>query len=158
MLRARMTERGSQARLSEQSGIPSPVLGRWRDGVGRPTDTNLKKLAPALGVPYEDLAKMCGYMNGRANPVSSEMDAHLARYGAVLSRYPRTIWLAVIEANEAMAAALAQIVPPVSDSQTGGVIDQNDEKTRDDHDSDGGLTVLYPGLSVSPRRAVLAGV
>jgi len=70
LLQERMAMRGAQARLAETSGIPSPVLGRWRDGIGRPTDTNLKKLAPALGMPYEDLAKMCGYLDGE--PVGVE--------------------------------------------------------------------------------------
>ena len=55
-------ERGALARLAEQSGISSNVLGRWRDGVGRPSPANLEKLAPALGVPYESLLRMCGYL------------------------------------------------------------------------------------------------
>ncbi len=64
LLRARLAHRGDMARLSESSGIASHVIGRWRDGVGRPTDTNLRKLAPALGVPYAELARMCGYVSG----------------------------------------------------------------------------------------------
>lgn len=64
LLRTRLAGRGDLARLSETSGIASHVLGRWRDGIGRPTDINLRRLAPALGVPYEELARMCGYLPG----------------------------------------------------------------------------------------------
>jgi transcriptional regulator with XRE-family HTH domain len=78
LLKALTAERGGLARLSERSGIPSPVLGRWRDGIGRPTDTNLKKLAPALGVPYEDLAKMCGYLPGEAETLDPRLASFLA--------------------------------------------------------------------------------
>lgn len=68
LLQSRLRERGDLARLAEVSGITSHVLGRWRDGIGRPTDTNLRRLAPALGVPYEELARMCGYLLGEPVP------------------------------------------------------------------------------------------
>lgn len=124
LLRARLQERGALSRLSEQSGLSTAVLSRWRDGIGRPSDTNLKRLAPALGVPYEDLAKMCGYMPGEpsSSAVESELDSRLAKLGATLSKYPRAVWLAVLEANERMADALAHNAePPVSASEKGRV-------------------------------------
>lgn len=71
-MRSRLRGRGDLARLSTASGIASHVIGRWRDGEGRPTDVNLKRLAPALGVPYEELLKMCGYLPGE---LAAETDA-----------------------------------------------------------------------------------
>lgn len=78
LLKTHTAERGALTRLSKRSGIPTPVLGRWRDGIGRPTDTNLRKLAPALGVPYEDLAKMCGYLPGKPGPLDPRLALFLA--------------------------------------------------------------------------------
>jgi len=78
LLQERTAERGALARLSQISGIRSPVIGRWRDGIGRPSDTNLKKLAPALGVSYEDLMKMCGYLPGEPTLLDPQLAAFLA--------------------------------------------------------------------------------
>ena len=83
LLRSRLSERGALARLSKASGIASHVIGRWRDGEGRPTDTNLKRLAPALGVPYEALAQMCDYMPGEpVVDVDPRLGAFLAAIGS----------------------------------------------------------------------------
>ena len=78
LLQERTAERGALARLSQISGIRSPVIGCWRDGIGRPSDTNLKKLAPALGVSYEDLMKMCGYLPGEPTLLDPQLAAFLA--------------------------------------------------------------------------------
>ncbi len=80
LLQERTAERGALARLSQVSGISSPVIGRWRDGIGRPSDTNLKKLAPALGVSYEDLMKMCGYLPGKPASPDPQLDPRLAAF------------------------------------------------------------------------------
>lgn len=147
LLRDRLKERGALARLAEDSGINSPVIGRWRDGVGRPTDTNLKRLAPALGVPYEDLAKMCGYMPGEPDPIQSELDTRLARLGATLSKYPRAVWMAVLEANDRMAEALAhQSDAPVSGQEPGGVNGPNGPVKRGNPPPKGPLTNPSPHL------------
>lgn len=73
LLREHLRERGALARLSENSGIASHVIGRWRDGVGRPTDTNLKRLAPHLGVSYEELMRLCGYLPSEVNDAQVEL-------------------------------------------------------------------------------------
>jgi transposase-like protein len=73
LLRARLVGRGALARLSKESGIASHILGRWRDGIGRPTDTNLKRLAPALGVDYGQLMQLCGYLPGEVSDEQAEL-------------------------------------------------------------------------------------
>lgn len=128
LLRAQLTERGALARLSEASDISSHVIGRWRDGIGRPTDTNLKKLAPALGRSYEDLAKMCGYLPGEVSePDEAEVSA--SKFVGALRGVPRQFWASVVDASVALANAYAEAtgspqgpvsatpVPPVSKSR-----------------------------------------
>lgn len=64
VLRARVRQRGDLARLADESGIHAVVIGRWiTDGI-RPSTENLAKLAPALGLPYEELLRLCGYLPG----------------------------------------------------------------------------------------------
>lgn len=50
--------RGSLADMERVSNIPGPMLGRYCRGENRPTDENLRKLAPALGMTFEDLWKV----------------------------------------------------------------------------------------------------
>ncbi len=78
LLRQRRAQRGGLARLAETSGIGSPVLSRWERGETRPSPANLERLAPALGVPYEDLLKMCGYLPGAPAPLNQTLSALLS--------------------------------------------------------------------------------
>jgi hypothetical protein len=156
LLRSHLSERGALARLSKNSGIASHVIGRWRDGHGRPTDTNLRKIAPFLGYAYEDLLKMCGYLDGQPVPkVNSELEARLTKLGTTFSQYPRAVWLAILEANERMADALGAVPepnPPVSASPQPRISGQTQALTRTKHASGGGLTGrllgLYPALAM----------
>jgi transcriptional regulator with XRE-family HTH domain len=88
LLRSRLRERGALARLSQTSGIASHVLGRWRDGDSRPSDTNLKRLAPALGVSYEALARMCGYLPDDAGHASSDRSPDESELLAIYRQVP----------------------------------------------------------------------
>jgi hypothetical protein len=55
---------------------------------------------------------MCGYLPGTATtPVQTELEMRLARLGAVWSEYPRTVWLAILEANERVVEALSFQLP-----------------------------------------------
>lgn len=63
----------SNSDLERASGVSNSIIWRWQNGTPRrPSPANLEKIAPALGVPYEDLMKMCGYLSGKpvAAPVS----------------------------------------------------------------------------------------
>lgn len=62
LLKNRLQERGALARLARHSGLDPTLIGRWERGETRPTDTNLRKLAPAIGVPYEELLRLCEYL------------------------------------------------------------------------------------------------
>ena len=156
LLRSRLSARGDLARLAELSGITSHVLGRWRDGVGRPTDTNLRKLAPALGVPYEDLAKMCGYLPGQA---SSDINPQLAAFLAAVE----VGWLSMDEAARDLAErgtralfAVPSTVRGVANRHRDGASIPHADRRRaldsqrrasDESADQGGLSTVYARLS-----------
>lgn len=60
----------TQARLSLRSGVSQSLLSKYvhSDPQRRatPSPANLRKLAPALGVPYDELMAICGYTDPKA--------------------------------------------------------------------------------------------
>lgn len=136
LLRARTAARGELARLAEKSGIAAHVIGRWRDEARatRPSDENLRKLAPALDVPLVDLLRMCGYLPGgtpsdqaAAHHVDVELERAMGRWQELIDAgYPKAMLLSVLDANERMARltldgaapaprVTAPVAPPVTD-------------------------------------------
>lgn len=121
LLRARTAARGELARLAEKSGIAAHVIGRWRDEARatRPSDENLRKLAPALDVPYEDLLRMCGYLPGGTpadqvaeHRVDVELERAMRRWQELIDAgYPKAMLLSVLEANERMARLTLDAAP-----------------------------------------------
>lgn len=57
--------RGSLAELERVSQIPGPMIGRYIRGESKPTDANLRKLAPALGLTFTDLWQVLNPTPGR---------------------------------------------------------------------------------------------
>jgi transcriptional regulator with XRE-family HTH domain len=120
LLDSRLTERGAIARLAEASGLHAYQISRL---VGpnppRPNPRTLERLAPALGVPYEDLMKMCGYLPGApllSDLPATELEIRLTDVGQTLSTLPRSIWEPVVEAIEAMATAGEALQAPTNGS------------------------------------------
>lgn len=118
LLRSRLRERGDLARLSAASGIASHVLGRWRDGEGRPSDANLKRLAPALGVPYEELLRMCGYLSADPDAAKNRVDERISQQQTA-ARTQRRRWVEVLgprmgeaEAEDYYWETVRQLVGP----------------------------------------------
>ena len=101
-LEAWLARTGSnQAQLSRASGVPQNVISRWLgDAPPRPSLKNLAKLAPAVGVPYEDLLSLCGYLPGPLSPQPDQrrqvmhetLDAWLNAVGAA---YEAFFWQAL---------------------------------------------------------------
>ena len=72
-------------RLAKESEISDRVIYHWlrADAPKRPSDANLKKLAPALDVSEVDLLRMAGYFSGTVAPDSGEpVDPRLTRVNA----------------------------------------------------------------------------
>lgn len=57
----------SQGLLSRACGIDHSTIARWEKGDTKPSPENLKKLAPYLGVSYDDLMVVAGYLD-KTNP------------------------------------------------------------------------------------------
>lgn len=112
LLARTLTHRGALAQLEKASGVKGSLIGRYRDGAVRPSPENLEKLAPALGVDYEDLLRLCGYLPGGGEPeVRDELAQRMHRLEGLLRHYPRGFWSAVIEANERMVQAAGALLP-----------------------------------------------
>jgi repressor LexA len=63
--------------LSKASGISLPVLSRLQSGQSQPRPDTLKKLAPHLGVSYEELMRLAGHLPDDDNWKLDEVDEHL---------------------------------------------------------------------------------
>jgi transcriptional regulator with XRE-family HTH domain len=75
----------SQAELGRRAGVSQNIISRWLGRYPtRPSPQNLEKLAPAIGVPYEDLMRMCGYLPGSPR---ERVDAHRRAIRAELDRW-----------------------------------------------------------------------
>jgi hypothetical protein len=158
-LEGKLAERGwSAADLTAASrdevnprGLDSGLISRWRrkDALAVvPTQAKtLNRLARALSVPEIEVYQAAGLApaGGAAehnDPIQSELDTRLARLGATLSKYPRAVWLAVLEANERMADALAHNAePPVSAPEKGRVSAPIQEQTRGKPNDHEGFTL-----------------
>jgi len=117
-------------------GLDSGLISRWRrkDALAVvPTQAKtLTRLARALAVPESEVYIAAGLeKEPSSNPVQSELETRLARLGATLAQYPRAVWMAVLEANDRMAEALAHSAdPPVSAPETGRVSAASRRATR----------------------------
>lgn len=119
-LRTRLTERGwSNADLERASGVSNSIIWRWlSDAPRRPSPANLKKIAGPLGVSYEDLMKLCGYLPGAPSvDVDHDTEARQAALWAVVRDIPRPFWGVFLAASAALADAFATSAP-VSGSNT----------------------------------------
>lgn len=73
----------SQARLAEASGMSQSLLSKYlatgRRKKVRPSPDTLRRLAAVLGEPYEELLRMCRYLDGSPDPApASDYDRELA--------------------------------------------------------------------------------
>jgi transcriptional regulator with XRE-family HTH domain len=149
LLSGAMRERfgGSVTRLAEACEVSVALTSRWvhEDEKKRivPGPASCEKIASGLDLDADYVLEAAGHRKPRPDraqqdPVQSELDTRLARLGATLRKYPRAVWVSVMEANDRMAEALAHSAdPPVSAPEKGGVsasiAKQNRGKQRD-HD------------------------
>lgn len=73
-LAERLRERDwSSADLGRASGVDKTNITRWISERRRPTPANLKRIAPSLGVSYEELMRRCDYLPGEADDTQTEL-------------------------------------------------------------------------------------
>src|SRR5690348_7679298 len=76
--------------LARASGIADAVIRRWLlpPGVAKlPSNANLRKLAPVLEVPEDQLFRMCGYLAGDVGEIA-EGDPDIVALKAVWRQLP----------------------------------------------------------------------
>lgn len=115
----RLSRRWSVQRFADEVGVHQSLVSKWLhpDPKRRvtPSTARLQRIAEVIGVPYRqlrDLAEGDRQPETAAAIARSELDTRLLRLGAMLARYPRPFWLAVLEASEHLAEA-GQVFSPV---------------------------------------------
>ena len=107
----------SQARLAEATEISQSLVSKHLADEERrrvkPSPANLERYAPVLGVSYEDLLRMCGYLPGTASttpsdPIEDDIRARTAEFMNALKGIPRIFWPTVIKAVYDQAIAGTQ--------------------------------------------------
>lgn len=115
LLRKHISQRGGLARLARASGIKSPVIGHWAKGETRPSPENLKRIAGPLGVSHANLMKMCGHLEGDADPQGPDPEiqariAQIASYASTFkSEYRPIFWDNITTQASTLAVSLQQI-------------------------------------------------
>jgi transcriptional regulator with XRE-family HTH domain len=141
---------GNQAELARRVNRSETTVSRWRSGSVKPDYESCLRLARIVGGSPQVWLEAAGLdpelMPGEV-AVQSELDVRLARLGATLSSYPRAVWIAVLEANERMADALASNQPPVSECPKDGVSASDGTQKLGKHDLDPPLTALKGRLA-----------
>ena len=128
----------SLSRLGREAGIQPSIISRWLNApsngpMSRPSPRNLEKLAPVLGVPYEDLMRVCGYLP--PNGDLAEVDPDVAAIAAVWPSLDEGIRRAV-----RILSGLGGVTAPRKD----GITASTRAVTRRKRASDGGLPIWYP--------------
>lgn len=76
-LAQRMVERGlRKADLARATGVDASLIGRWMRGDSLPGLPNLRRLAPALGIAWTDLAAQAGHLDGEPGATARPVVQH----------------------------------------------------------------------------------
>lgn len=92
-------------RLARASGVADAVIRRWINRpLKRPSDANLRKIAPPMGVSYEQLAKMCGYLPDGAivrelDPIEAAIRSRADEMREAVEGTPPEFWATIIKAT-----------------------------------------------------------
>jgi transcriptional regulator with XRE-family HTH domain len=98
----------NQARLSEAIEINQSLVSKHLTDDPkrrvRPSPENLEKYAPVLGVSYEDLLRMCGYLPGKAgastgDDIENDIRARTAELLNAVHGAPKAFWPTIIKAT-----------------------------------------------------------
>lgn len=99
-----MRERGaSQADLARASGVPQNVISKWLNGqVDEASPRSLKRIAPILGLSYEDLLRRMGELPSRpdavdADPLEQYIRQRIAEMREAVRDTPRATWATIVK-------------------------------------------------------------
>lgn len=134
----------SASQLARVSGLRQNTISRWTGmNPTRPTTENLEKLAPVIGVAYEDLLRMCGYLPSIGLvAVDDSADPALAE---VIAIWPR-LTEERRDSIRTLAVAGARTADNPAHSVAGNRSARRVTRRTPEHDDDGGerVTRRYP--------------
>lgn len=102
----------SQPQLAREAGISQAVVNRWLSDdpemLVQPTDPTLRKLAPVIGIPHNELMRMAGRLEGPSSPKGNRPTA-LLQFLADMEAG----WLAADEQRRPFGEHIARTALPV---------------------------------------------
>ncbi len=113
----------SLSRLGRETGIQPSVLSRWlSEGGSRPSPRNLEKLSAGLGVDYEQMMQLCGYLpsepavqvDARRQAVRDQLDRWLTAVGP---DYEDEFWQSLKNHGDSTVRLIGQVRTAVSDHE-----------------------------------------
>ena len=117
---------GSQAELAELCGVPQNVISRWLNRqVDEASPKNLKKIAPALGLTYEELLREMGELpplegDGHIDPIEEEIRRQVRRrtdeMREAVRGTPRAVWATIIRKTFDRAVDVARDLAEMASS------------------------------------------
>ena len=105
-----------RAQLADAAGVSQSLVSKWlsdEEPRATPAPKNLAKLAPVLGMTYEDLMRVCGYLPGVAelpsesNKLEGDIRAHVAELLAATREAPECVRDSLVGA--ALTRAISEV-------------------------------------------------
>jgi transcriptional regulator with XRE-family HTH domain len=123
-------QNGTQADLARASGVPQNVISKWVNRqVDQASPDNLKKIAPTLGLTYENLLRRMGEIpesDATSDPIEQAIRARTAEMREAVRGTPRAMWATIIsktfdraiDGARDMASLLAAVTDNTASSET----------------------------------------
>lgn len=139
-------KRGALAELERISGIYGPMIGRWIRQEVRPTDANLRRLAPALGLTFDDLWRIL-------NPSTYSQPAPDPDTVYRLSSLLDEMQALVVSLRTSQVASAVQPINPPRNGRRGPLHKRPDAaRSRHSSGDDRTDTDLNPGLTAPSHK------
>lgn len=160
----------SQARLAEAAEINQSLVSKHLTEDPRrrvkPSPENLARYAPVLGVSYEDLMRMCGFLPGKAelaetSDIDADVTARTAELLAAVKGAPPAFWETMIRSTFDVATDYARNMASMlqaSESERSTPIDAGPRQDTDQRGgSRSGKSRRRPNIKLRHAEFALAG-
>jgi transcriptional regulator with XRE-family HTH domain len=146
---------GTQADLARASHVPQNVISKWVNGqVDQASPDNLKKIAPTLGLTYEDLLRRMGELPAEAgatyDPIEQAIRARTAEMREAVRGTPQSMWAVIIRKTFDTAIVVARDLAEMAGAEVSDTAASAlNEKTETANEPK-----PRPGSSLRPRQLV----